>query len=113
MERYLIVDSKRAWIDFTDVQPDDQIVAQSPMVDYDYPVVNKDGLWYLKEREKFQTLDFHSLYTYYRQHHWKFFVLRGDEPRKEPGLCPVCNAFTVWKEGDICAACAGKDLPFG
>jgi hypothetical protein len=103
MERFLIVDSKRPWVDREAIQPTDRIIAHNEMTGQDHNVRHIDGLWVVDSFESTKVADFKDLFVYFRKG-WKFFKL-AEKSVGEPVLCASCGQFTVAKEGELCYAC--------
>jgi hypothetical protein len=103
MERFLIVDSKRPWVDREDIKPGDQVVAYNEFTHIDHKVEHTEKGWTVEGHESVAQYckEFKDLFVYFRNG-WKFYKI----VRNEPFLCANCGALSVHKEGDMCMACA-------
>lgn len=74
MERYLIVDSQRPWVDREAIKPGDHVIASHEPTGEEYKVIFDRDVWYVEHHEATKVHDFKDLFLTFRKG-WKFFKL--------------------------------------
>jgi hypothetical protein len=80
MDKLLIVDSLRPWVERTTIKPGDRVIAHHVHTGCDYKVTHDGQHWIVENHEALRRTDFINLLDVFRAG-WKFYKLVSDDQK--------------------------------